>query len=155
LGQTLMLRGQFSAAQQPLERCLGLLPDDHPLRPPVLQMRRQCRQGLLVDGKLKAFLAGKAAPADAVSQLRMAVLARESFNQLYRTSARLYRDALARQPRLADALRYNAACVAILAATGKGKDARQIDPSVRLVWRKQALAWLQTELAARRKQLKG
>jgi hypothetical protein len=155
LGEALMRLGQFSAAQKSLRRFLMLLPANSPMRLSVSRRVEHCQQWIDIDGKLKAFLAGKGAPGDASSLLQMAVLARESFNQLYPTSARLYRDALARQPRLADAHRYNAACVAILAATGKGKDAKKIDPSARLVWRKQALEWLQAELATLSKKLKG
>jgi Tfp pilus assembly protein PilF len=154
LGQTLMRQGHFSEAQLALRRCLALLPAGHPLRAPTSGLLQQCRQHLDMDGKLRAFLAGKGAPADAAAQVQMAGLAQQPFNQLNVTAARLYRDAFARVPRLADAHRYNAACAAVLAGTSQGKDAGRLGPSARRVWRKQALAWLQADLAARRKQLK-
>src|SRR6516164_4182094 len=78
----------------------------------VSRQLRQCQQLIDAESKLKAFLAGKGAPADAATQVHMADLAQQPFNRLTLTAARLYRDAFARQPRFADALRYNAACCA-------------------------------------------
>jgi tetratricopeptide (TPR) repeat protein len=155
LGQTLMQQGHFGKAQEALRRCLELIPASHPLRAPISGLLQRCRQQLDIDGKLKAFLAGKGAPADAVSQLQMAIVAVAPVNKRYRTAALLYREAFARQPELAGDHRYNAACCAALAGCGQGKGASQLAFGVRLVWRKQALAWLQADLAARREQLKG
>jgi tetratricopeptide (TPR) repeat protein len=154
LGQALLLLGRFSAAQKSLRRSLMLLRANHPLRLPVSRLVGQCQQGIDIDGKLKSFLAGKGAPGEAVTQLQMADLARAPFNQLNLTSARLYRDAFARQPQLTTAHRFNAARCAALAGCGQGKDASQLASGVRLVWRKQALVWLQADLAAWRRQLK-
>jgi hypothetical protein len=109
----------------------------------------------VVDGKLKAFLTGQGAPADVAAQVRMAALAQQPFNQLYATAARLYRDAFARQPRLTEAHRYNAACCAALAGCGQGKDAGRLDAGARGGWRRQALTWLRADLAARARQSKG
>jgi hypothetical protein len=67
-------------------------------------------------------------------------------------SVRLYHEAFAAQPALADDLkdqhRYNAACAAALAGTGQGKDAGQIDVKERARLRQQALDWLRADLAA-------
>lgn len=49
--------------------------------------------------------------------------------------------------------RYRAARAAILVSTGRGKDADRLDDAQRAGWRQQALAWLQADLALRRKQL--
>jgi tetratricopeptide (TPR) repeat protein len=155
LGNALMQQGNFSSAQQSLRRCLELLPANDPQRNLVTGLLRQCQQWLEAESKLTAFLAGKGAPADAVSQLRMAMVAQVPANKRYRTAALLYRDAFARQPRFADAHRYDAACAAALAGCGKGNGASTLDPGARLVWRNQALAWLQAERAALSKKLKG
>src|SRR5262249_45147269 len=68
-------------------------------------------------------------------------------------AARLYADAFAAEPKLADDLkfphhRYNAACYAALAAAGKGEDAATLPEKERAGLRRQALDWLQAELAA-------
>jgi tetratricopeptide (TPR) repeat protein len=148
LGQALMRQGQFRAAQQSFDHCLALLADDHPLRPTTLRLRRQCRQGLAVEGKLKAFLAGKGAPAEAATLVQMASVAQLPVNQFNVTAARLYRDAFARQPALAGAYHYHAARAAALAGTGQGKDAAGLADAERARWRQQALDWLRAELAA-------
>jgi tetratricopeptide (TPR) repeat protein len=155
LGQALMQRAEFVEAEKALRRSLTLFPLGHPLRGPMLDLRRQCRQQLAADGKLKAFLAGKGASADAATQVQMADLAQQPFHRLSLTAARLYRDAFARQPRLADAHRYNAACAAALAGTGQGKDVVPLDDRQRTLWLKQALDWLRTDLAAHALKING
>jgi tetratricopeptide (TPR) repeat protein/tRNA A-37 threonylcarbamoyl transferase component Bud32 len=147
LGQTLMQQGQFIEAQKALRRCLVLLPANHPNRAFTSQLLRQCQELLDTQGKLKAFLAGKEAPADPTSQVQMAGLAQQPFNRLYLCAVRLYRDALARQPRLADAHRYNAARSAVLTAAGQADDARVLPDRVVLMLRKQAQRWLRADLA--------
>jgi Tfp pilus assembly protein PilF len=146
LGQALMHLGAFIEAEKALHRCLGLLPPNHPLRVSTSQMLQQCQQQLDADRKLQAFLAGKGAPADAAAQVQMAALAQQPFNRLYLTAARLYRDAFARGPQLADRHRYNAACAAALAAVGQGKDAAKLNDTDRALWRQYSRAWLRAEL---------
>jgi serine/threonine protein kinase len=72
-------------------------------------------------------------------------------------SVRLYREAFAAQPALADDLqhqhRYNAACPAALAGCGQGKDADQTDDKERARLRRQALEWLRADLTAYRQAL--
>jgi serine/threonine-protein kinase len=153
LGQALMRQGEFSEAQQALRRCLGLLPPSHRLRGPASRLVRQCQQRLDADGKLKAYLAGKEVPADAATLVQMADLARQPFKRHYHSAARLYRDAFARQPHLAGAHRYNAACAAALAGCGQGSDATALAAGQRLALRRQALTWLRAELAGRHRLL--
>src|SRR5262249_31486845 len=63
------------------------------------------------------------------------------------------------EPKSADDLqaahRYNAACVAALAAAGQGEDAAQLDDKGRAGLRQQALDWLRADLALRTRQLEG
>jgi tetratricopeptide (TPR) repeat protein len=108
----------------------------------------QAQQLLAADGKLQAFLAGKGAPADAVTQVQMADLAQQPYRRLYHAAARLYRDAFSGQPALASAHRYNAARAAALAGTSQGKDAARLNDAQRVEWRKPALDWLAADLAA-------
>ena len=70
---------------------------------------------------------------------------------------RLYADAFAADPKAAGDLkashRYNAACVASLAAAGQGEGAATLNDNERTRLRKQALDWLRADLALRTKQL--
>src|SRR5262249_44718525 len=72
--------------------------------------------------------------------------------QHYGIAARLYGEALAAEPKLAEdrakGHRYNAACAASLAAAGKGKDGNKLDDQDRAKLRGQALDWLRAELTA-------
>jgi hypothetical protein len=74
---------------------------------------------------------------------------------LFAAGARLFDDAFAVAPALADDLlgghRYNAACCAALAASGRGEDDPAPDEA-RARFRAQALAWLRADLTAWRRQ---
>jgi tetratricopeptide (TPR) repeat protein len=153
LGQTLIQQGQFSEAQQSLRVCLDLLPSNHPMRGATSRLLRQCRQLIDIDSKLKAYLSGKETTADAATQAQMAVLAQQPSRRLYLSAARLYRDAFARQPQLADVHRYHAACAAALAGTCQGKDVARLVDNDRAELRYSALCWLQEYLSARAQQL--
>jgi eukaryotic-like serine/threonine-protein kinase len=67
-------------------------------------------------------------------------------------AARLWAEALASDPRLADDLRgwhrYSAACSAAQAAAGQGKDGPPLDDAAKAKLRGQALGWLKADLAA-------
>jgi tetratricopeptide (TPR) repeat protein len=153
LGQALMHQGEIIEAQKSLRRCLALLPPSDPLRGFTGQLLGQCEQWLDAEDKLKAYLAGQEAPAEAAAQVQMADLAQQPFKGLYVSAARLYRDAFARQSGLAAAHRYNAACAAALAGCGQGKDATTLDGKERARLRRQALAWLRADLEAWRRLL--
>jgi serine/threonine-protein kinase len=147
LGFLLMQQGNFLEAQKVLDRCLALVRPGHPLRDLTSRQLRQCQHLLDIDGKLNAFLSGKGAPADAVAQVQMALVAQQPYRRHYLTAARLYRDALARQPRLAARYRYGAACASALAGTRQGKDRVLLNDRERARWRQQAHDWLRAELA--------
>jgi serine/threonine-protein kinase len=72
-------------------------------------------------------------------------------------AVRLYHEAFAADPKLADNLqgghRYNAACHAALAAAAQGEDAALLDEAAKAKLRGQALDWLRADLALRVKQL--
>src|SRR6185295_1714948 len=84
--------------------------------------------------------AAGAPPRDNAERLELAAHCQN--RKLYCASAELYAAALAQDPALGEdvegrCLRYNAACVAILCAAGKGGDAQL---------RQQALGWLRADL---------
>jgi serine/threonine-protein kinase len=110
---------------------------------------QQCERFLALAPKLPAILQGEAQPASPAERIDYALLCR--YKQFYLASARLFTEAFAADPKLADDLttwnRYNAACHAILAAQGQGKDASPLDARERAHWRQQALNWLRADLA--------
>ncbi len=74
---------------------------------------------------------------------------------MYAVSARLYAEALANDPKLADDRqaqhRYNAACAAALAGCDPSKDQPPSDDAARVKLRGQAIAWLKAEVQAWRR----
>jgi serine/threonine-protein kinase len=97
-----------------------------------------------------AFLEGRYQPQDNVERLALLGLCR--FNDLNLASARLYAEAFAADPTLAEdphlRHRYHAACAAALVGCGEGKDGGALSEAERACWRKQAHEWLQADLAA-------
>jgi hypothetical protein len=107
--------------------------------------------------RLPAVLRGEDRPADADEAIGLADLCtRES---LYAAAARFYGGAFASRPSLAESPatghRYNAACAAALAASGRGKDDPPPDDAARARLREQARAWLRADLAVQDKVLGG
>jgi hypothetical protein len=82
----------------------------------------------------------------------LASLCQQPSKKRYAASARLYGDAFATEPKLlADPNtwhRYNAACVAALAAAGQGEDARLLPAKSVSMFRRWALGWLRDDLTA-------
>ena len=107
-------------------------------------------QYVALDARLAEVLGGKKVPADALERTRLAFRAYEK--SFPTSSARLYSEALANEPRLAADRRaehlYNAARTAALAASGQGKDEPPPDGAAKDRLRKQARDWLQAELTA-------
>jgi serine/threonine-protein kinase len=97
-----------------------------------------------------AFLEGRYQPQDNVERLALLGVCR--FNDLNLASARLYAEAFAADPTLAEDThvrhRYHAACAAALVGCGEGKDGGALSEAERARWRKQAREWLQADLAA-------
>jgi tetratricopeptide (TPR) repeat protein/tRNA A-37 threonylcarbamoyl transferase component Bud32 len=151
LGRALLDKGRFAEARAATRRALQLLGPAHPLRNRATQQLRQAEQWLKLDARLSAFLKGDAQPADAGEQIALAELC-QRIKKRYAAAARLYTGAFAADTKLAGDLqrqhRYNAACVAALAAAGKGEDAAKLEAKERARLRRQALAWLQADLAA-------
>ena len=102
--------------------------------------------------KLAAFQRGEYKPQG--NDERLALLAGQiascEFEGLEGAAARLYPDAFAAAPELAEdvlaATRYLAARAAALAGCGQGKDADQLNDEERSLLRRQALDWLRQDL---------
>jgi serine/threonine-protein kinase len=116
-------------------------------------LRREAESLILPN--LRAFLNGKYQPQD--NDERLAVLGACHFKNRTRAMARLYADAFAAAPALADDLvaghRYNAARVAAQAGCGHGADATGLGQEERARWRQQAQQWLRADLTARARAL--
>jgi serine/threonine-protein kinase len=99
---------------------------------------------------IAAFLEGKHQPRDNTERLALLGVCR--FKNRSRTLARLYADAFAADPALADdprsRQRYWAARAAAQAGCGRGMDAARVEETERARWREQARRWLQADLAA-------
>ena len=118
---------------------------------------KQCRREVELEGKLSKVLSGQDRPADAAERAELASVAGRK--GLHAASARLFAEAFAERPALADDLassrRYNAACHAALAGCGKGRDEPPPGPADRAQLRAQALGWLKADLAAWARHLDG
>jgi serine/threonine-protein kinase len=110
-------------------------------------LRREAEAMLLPN--LPAFLEGTYQPADQCE--RLAFVGAAEFKGLICTSTRLYADAFAAEPSLANdlrrAVRYNAACVAATTGCARGRDTLNLSDSERASLRDQARQWLRADLA--------
>jgi WD40 repeat protein len=102
-----------------------------------------------LDDPLPDVLAGRAKPTSAAQAADLA--GRCGYHKrLYVAAVRLYAEAFAADPRLAEDLlfgrRYDPACFAALAAAGQGNDAAALGQPDRARLRRQALDWLRAEL---------
>ena len=104
-----------------------------------------------MDDRLPSILSGQAAPRDAAERAEYALVCQ--FHRLYDASARLYGDAFGQQQALTAKHRYDAAWAAVLAGTGNGDDAHNLDERGRAQRRAQALVWLHDEVDAWRRRL--
>ena len=157
LGHKLNQRELFAEALGHLERGHDLGSKRPDWRYPSAQWVDDCRRLVELDAKLPAVLKGEVAPKDADERLALADLCNKKSS--YSGSTRLFAEAFAEQPALADNLakgyRYNAACGAALAGSGRGQDEPAADEASRAELRGQALGWLRADLAARGKVLEG
>jgi serine/threonine protein kinase/Flp pilus assembly protein TadD len=156
LGLLLQRRGRFAEALNALRRSHQLGSQRPRWSYPSEEWVRRAEQLDALDAKLSRVLQGPAQPADAAEMLALAKLCQD-YKKHYAAATRLYAEAFAAEPKLADDLstvhRYNAACAAALAGCGQGEDAAPLDDAARARLRRQALDWLLADLAARRQLL--
>ncbi len=152
-----MGRGEFAGALEALRKghALGSRQPGWPY-PSALWVRDAERMAAL-DARLPALLRGDDRPANADEALTIARICCPK--GLHAAAARLYQDAFARQPAWADdltsAARYNAACAAAQAGSGRSQDDPTPDEAARAHLRQQALEWLRADLVLRARQLEG
>ncbi len=124
----------------------------------ICHVLRREAEGLVLPN-LPAFQRGKYRPQD--NDERLALLAGQlascEFEGHQGAAARLYTEAFAAEPRLAEdvpaATRYHASCAAASAGCGQGKDADQLNDEERALLRRQALDWVSQDLTWCRQRL--
>ncbi|HVS36251.1 MAG TPA: tetratricopeptide repeat protein, partial [Gemmataceae bacterium] len=148
LGVLLRNEAKFDEAMACFQRALKLFPPQDPRRHSVQTDLSLCQRLKELDQKLPAVLKGDARPKTP-EKVEIAFLCQQ-YKGRYAAASRLYAEAFAEQPALADDLktgnRYNAACAAAQAAAGKGEDASSSDEKERARLRNQALEWLRADL---------
>jgi serine/threonine protein kinase/Flp pilus assembly protein TadD len=117
----------------------------------------QTERLIQLDAMLPKVLSRQVQTNNASDRAELAGLCQQ-YKGLYVVAVRLYCDAFAADPALAEKLgspasRYDAACAAALAGCGQGNDADQTDDKERARLRRQALDWLRADLAAYRQLL--
>jgi tetratricopeptide (TPR) repeat protein len=151
LGNTLLRQGRFEEALPHLQQGHELGSKRPNWRYPSDRWVQRAQRLLLLDRKLPDVLAGQARPVDAEERLGLAELC--TIKKRNAAAARFYVDAFAARPALADAHRYDAACVAARAGCGQGEDAAKLSDAERARLRRQAREWLDGELALQAKQI--
>lgn len=146
LGLALLKKGEYPMAVAELRRSHELGSRDPRWRYPSAQWLKEAMQMAELDRRLGAIDAGTEKPASVQERLALAQLC--AVKHRHRAALRFYEEAFTAQPRLLAAHRYNAACAAALAGSGKGQDAEQLEDTERSCLRRQALDWLRTDLEA-------
>lgn len=119
----------------------------------VWNVLRREAEGLILP-ELSAFLEGEHEPSD--NDERLALQGACQFERRFAASARLYAEAFAADPLLAEdvgtGLRSRAACAAALAGRA-GSRSQVIDPDEQARWREQSREWLRADVVALRAML--
>jgi tetratricopeptide (TPR) repeat protein len=151
----LIRQGQLDEALTAARRALEVSPKSPILPVGVIELFvRESEQLVALAPRLPAYASGEQKPRHA-HELALLILLCYT-RQEYLTAARIYRHAFDADPRLVDDVtherRYDAARFAARVAAGLADAARLPEPE-RAEWRKQALTWLQADLAGWRKLL--
>jgi tetratricopeptide (TPR) repeat protein len=149
LGHVLLQQGQFANALTALKHGHELGSKDPGWAYPSAQWVRTAEQLVAMETKLPQLLKGEAQPADNAERLALAHLCQQQ--KRLAAATRMYAEAFAAEPKVAGDLkaghRFEAACAAALAGCGQGQDVTQLDEPERARLRRQALAWLQADVA--------
>ncbi len=148
VGRNLQERGKLEEALSELRMAQKLVGTDCPVAQEAANRVRSIERMIILAPRLPAILKGDETPKDATEGVEFARLC--IVQGRHAGAARLYRDAFALDPKLADNLnaahRYNAACNAALAGSGQGQDDPPPDESARATLRDQARDWLKADL---------
>jgi hypothetical protein len=149
VGQALLAKRQFAAADAAIGRSLELIPPEETKLSSNLERLRERRRHLLtLEGRLPNIVRGTDKPAagECLEAAELCVVKNH-----YATAARLYAEALAATPSLTEDLRaghrFNAACAAANASCGHGDDGTGLGKPQQERLRKQARNWLRLDLA--------
>jgi Flp pilus assembly protein TadD len=149
LGLAFRSRGEFAKAVAELRKARDLGRNNLEFAKDVEQELETAERQASQVARLPAVLASNYKPADADETLGFAEIC--YLTRLHGSSARLWAEAFQSQPKLLDDMetqhRYNAACAAVLAGCGQGKDIPPLDEETKSRWRKQAIDWLKADLA--------
>jgi serine/threonine-protein kinase len=150
LAHALLDQGRFAESADASDRALELLPRSDPDRNRATYVWTRSRRMLALAPRVAAVLRGTEPPADGREAAGFAELLYRT--RRYAAAARMYADAFARDRALPDdadgRYRYDAACVAALAAAGAGDDAAQTEGPDQTSQRARAFAWLRAECNA-------
>jgi eukaryotic-like serine/threonine-protein kinase len=157
LGLLRLSMGKFAEGLESLEKGHALGSGQPGWKYPSETWARNARRLVDLEAKLPAILKGETTPRDSAERLALADLCYRTGR--FATSARFWGEAFAGTPALADDLakshRYNAACSASLAASGRSKDEPMPDDPAKAKLREQALGWLRLDLTVWGKVLDG
>jgi serine/threonine-protein kinase len=144
--KTLLRAGRFEEARAATNRALKVLPEKDPARPAVVRLGERCDKLLTLERDFPALVRGEKRPADA-PLLLLAQMCR--YKQAFAAAVRYYGEAFAADPGLANKENHrdNAACCAVQAASGHGRDSLLLNAAEQTSLRRQALRWLRDDLA--------
>jgi tetratricopeptide (TPR) repeat protein len=150
LARALQEKGDLDGAIAEYKEVLRLEPKDKfafANLPRVVRMRELLH-------RLPGVLAGKDKPKTPAEMYELGHICSAPLQNRYVDAVRLFAEAFAADPKLAEDLnsgnRYNAACAAALGGCGKGKDSVTQKDKDRARLREQALKWLHADLALHR-----
>ena len=156
LALALCSQGEFAEAVAEMRKARDLARKDPDLCRRVGNALAATERQASLAARLPAVLSGQIKPVDVAETLDFARIC--CSKGLQGASARFWANAFLAAPKLADDMqahhRYDAACAAVLAGCGQGKDQPPLDDASRARWRQQALQWLEADLAAWSKTLK-
>ncbi len=151
LADLLGQRGRYDEAITKLRRARDLARRER--RPDAIEradgLIERFSKSMALATRLPGVIRGDEKPRDAVEELAFAEFAGQT--KRFGASARLFADAFQSDPKLAENItaqnRYKAACAAVRAAIGQEDVPSPMSEPERARWRKQALAWLEADLA--------
>jgi len=146
-GFLLMAQGSFAEALVAFKRAHGMNSANNQY---FASEVRWAERWLRLDGKLSGIMRGEPPPTAPAELLALADFSQLRCHQHYAAATRFYVAAFAADPGFVDdrrtATRYRAACAAVLAGLGQGKDGAQLSTQERCSLRRQALLWLRADL---------